>query len=500
MFMGLNINDQEIQQLGEVMTRALSAKPAQMLRDVSGNVGVTTGLGLTGISMESPAKLLAPRPTPLRNMIPRRTVGGVNTTYRQITDINTAKTWGSVPEAERNSVQQFDESEKTISFHSYGIDGLLTQEALFGGKSSINPSIDFNPQSTASLANLLEAMFLEELLILGGNSVALGAPATPTAAAVQPATATGSLTASTAYYFRVSALTEKGYYQGATGRVSSTNAPGETTPSSQLTVTTAAGGQPGDTSVKIEWAAKLGAVAYNVYAHSTTTVIYHSTVYVNNATINALTSSTHVVNTADLTDPAVDTLAGKTNTQFDGLISWLSKSANSYVHSLAGASLTGDNTTGVAELDDMFLDMWTNYKVSPDLIIVSGAQKRKFDRIILGSSTPGMNVYLTAGQTNITGGMTAGQVVNRYYANKVIPTLVHPNLPPGIILAPVFQLGEYYPGSNIANNFEMRLAFEYARTEFARVKRQDEFGTYAAGALAMFATFGGGILTEVGTA
>lgn len=503
MFNGLDLTDAQVSQLNDLLIRALSG-PAVTLdpklrRDVTGNSGVTVGLGLTGISLESPAKMLYPVPTPLRNMIPRQVQGGIDYSYRQITDINQAKTWGSVGEAKRNTRQKFTEANKTVSFRSYGMDNALTQEAQFGGQSSVNPSINFQPQAFATLACLQAAMIVEELIMLGGNLTALGAPATPTAWTVQPATGRGSLTASTTYHFKVSALTEKGYFQGATGRASA-NSPGETTCSADLSVTTAAGGSAGDTSVGIQWAAKTAAVAYNVYAYTSTTVRYVATVFTNKYEVKALGSSTNVANTTDMTDPTVDVdTDGDAVYQTDGMIALLANSTTGYNVSLDGAALTGDSTTGVAEIDTMLKDRWDNYKISPDLIIANSAHAKQIDKLVLGSAAPVMRVDLQAGASKITGGISVAQIKNRYYNDKIIPILVHPNIPPGLILAPCFNLGEYYPNANIANNFVQKLAFEYARLEFARTKRQDEFGVYASGALAFYAAFAGGILTNVAT-
>lgn len=48
----------------------------EILKDVTGNSGMTTAVGLVPYSLEAPALNLWPVVTPLRNAIPRKVIGG----------------------------------------------------------------------------------------------------------------------------------------------------------------------------------------------------------------------------------------------------------------------------------------------------------------------------------------------------------------------------------------------------------------------------------------
>lgn len=484
-FLG-GLDEAGLARLNKLTVEALNGPRQQVQRTVSNNTGVTTGLGLVGLPLAAPAQLLYPVPTPLRNMVTRRTVGGINFQVRQITGINTASLWPSVAEGIRNSVSKFNESDKTYTFKSFGKENLLTQEALFGGNSAITAGQNFDPRAFATLACLQDTMLGEELLDLGGNYTALGAPAGLAAAGTQAAASTGTLSTNTAYYFKVTALTLQGYAAGATGHASA-DALGESTDAGAVTVTTAVSGAGSD-SVSLTWTALPGAVAYNVYAYSTSGARYHSTVTVNKAVVKALGSSTNVPNSADKTGTATD---------YPGLIYQCSVGSG-YYKSADGAAFTSDSTQNVAELDAMFKSLWDSKKVSPDVLFVNSADAKAIDKIVLGSSAPVARINLQMGESSITGGISVGGVKNRYYGDKVIPVKVHPNLPAGTVLAPCFSLGEYYPQANVPQNIVKVLSFDYTRQDFAMVQRQEEFGVYAAGALVVYAPFACGVIANLG--
>lgn len=480
-FLG-GLNEEALARLNDLTVKALNGGPKPIQRTVSGNTGVTTGLGLVGLPLEAPAKLLYPVPTPLRNMVTRRTVGGINFQVRQITGINTDGLWPSVAEGTRNSVSKFSENDVTYTFKSFGKENLLTQEALFGGNSAITGGQNFDPRAFATLACLQDTMLGEELLMLGGNNTALGNVAGLAASATQPAASTGTLATATAHYVRVTALTLRGYLGGATGNGGS-DAIGETSAAAATTISTAASGAGSD-AIAIDWTAKPGAVAYNVYVYTTSGARYHSTVTTNHAVIKALGSSTNVVNTLDKT---------ATSTDFPGLI-YQSSVSSGYFKSLDDAAFTSDSTQNVKEIDDMLKSLWDSKKVSPDVIFANSADAKAIDKIVLGSSAPVARVDLQAGASSITGGISVGGIKNRYFGDKVIPIKVHPNLPPGTIIAPCFNLGEYYPQANIPQNIQMVLSFDYTRQDFAMVQRQEEFGVYASGALVVYAPFACGVI------
>lgn len=482
-------------------------------KDATNQIGVATPLGLLGVPLEVPAKLLYAVPTPLRNRLPRESVGGASITFRRLTAINSTNVWGSVAEATdsttgRNSRIAFNEANITYNFKTVEQESMLTPEALFGSNSRVTPGQDFQAEDVARLTLLHATMLAEEKMILGGNVTALGLVATPTVATpVGLTTGLGSLTASTGYFIRVSALTLQGYVGGSTGN-GGTDAKGETHATNEMSRTTAAGGSTGDKSINAVWAAVKGAVAYNVFFGTTTgnaNCKYVGTVFQNQVTILSTTTiaatynsgttaapdvhSNNVANTADQTANALD---------YDGLIAQCTKTAFApgYSVSLDGATLTSDSAAGVNEIDAAFKTFYDTYKIGPDEIWVNTTQKKKIDQIIAGSSAPVFRIDAAAGELNIKGSFGVRSIMNRYMG-KETPVTVHPFLPPGTILFVSYGLGPYYAASNVGDNIKIFLGWDYRSITFGLSKRAVEMGMDLNGALVVHANFALGSVFNV---
>ena len=487
------------------------AEAAQFAKDATNQIGVAIPLGLLGVPLEVPAKLLYPVPTPLRNRLPRETVGGNSITFRKITAINTQNVWGSVAEATdstsgRNSRIAYNEANITYNFKSIEAETMLTPEALFGGNSRVTPGQDFQAEDFARLSLLHATMLAEEKIILGGNVSALGLLATPVlGTAVGLATGLGSLTAATAYFIRISALTLQGYLRGSTGN-GGADAAGETHATNEMSRTTATGGSTGDKSINVQFTPIRGAVAYNVFVGTTTgnanckyvatvtssafTILSTTTIA---ATYNSGTTaapdvhSNNVANTADQTANTND---------YDGLVAQCTKSAfgpGYWLGAVEGATLTGDSTGGVNEYDVAFKAFYDLYKIGPDEVWVNTTQKKKTDQIAAGSSAPVYRIDVAAGDLNITGSLGVRSVMNRYMG-KETPVTVHPFLPAGTVLFVSYGLGPYYAAANVGDNVKIWLGWDYRAITFGLVKRAVEMGMDLNGALVVYGNFAlGGI-------
>lgn len=486
-------------------------KTGEIMKTVTNNLGVNTTMALAGIPLMVPAKMLYTVVSPLRNKFPRFVRGGLNFSYRQVTGINTKRVWPSVPEASgsvtgRNTRLSYNaEPLTTVNFKSLEMETILTREALFGGSSTLTPGQDFAPQEFATLS-LLQAMFMaEEDVIIGGNSADLGNVAGVAKASTQQATTVGGLTASTTYYIYVTPLTLQGLRSGAASG-DGTQAKGQAGTGSDSTgegtgaefaLATTAGGNAGDEAIDITWTDVPGAFAYNCYIGATTGIAnakYAGTAYTNSYSFQVAPGSLTGgrPNAADTTGNAYD---------FDGLVKLCATayagSYPPYFSNLNGAALTGDNTTGVAELDAANLYAFQNYKTGPSEWWTDPATKLKIDKIILGSSAPYWRLEAAQGDTRVTGGLSAGFQMNRYTGVKQ-PIYTHPNLPSGMIIGICEDLGPYYPNSNVGANVEMDLAWDYLKTDYSRDRRADQPGIDMSGALVTFAPFAHAILKGVG--
>ena len=485
---------------------------ARLRKDQTGYTGLFTGSGVVPYAMESPAMYLWPVVTILRNMLARNRKGGVGYHYKQITKLNAPTKLGFASEATtstdgRAGFVTFDEKEKSVTFKKVGADQVMSTEEELGSYTLVDGE-NFQAPQLAALLGLYGAMIAEERCILGGNQTALTAAAlgTPSLtystagepAITQPTTNTGSLTAATAYYTRVSALSYEGYVVSATGN-GGADARGETDATTQVTFTTAASGA-GNLAYTFGWAAVKGAVAYNVYVSlvNGSGWKYQKTVFKNRATIGlddngasqALITTGNTVNTADT--------SGNT-AAFDGFYT-LVPTQGSYDKNLGGAALTGDGTTGCNEFEAIFLSLFQNYQVGCSQILISPTDKFKLDKIMLAGTTGPVwrvNLQGTSPNSNIIGGITATGMLNRY-TQEIVDIVVHPYMAPGTILFCLDQLGKYYPAANVPACAEMALGWDYTRFDFPVPAMKKEWGTYLFGAPVLRVPFVFASLRSVG--
>lgn len=467
-------------------------------KDATNQIGMVTSLGLLGVPLEVPAKLIFPSPTLLINRIPRETVGGATVTIRKITAINSTNVWPSVAEASdsttgRNTRIARTEANVVFTFKSFEMEDMITPEAIFGSNSRVTPGQDFQAEDVARLTLLLSTKVAEEKMALGGNIAALGNVVGITKTGItQQATGVGTLVALTAYNIQVTALTLQGQLSASVGG-DAAGVLGETGAAAATVISTAAGAAPGDTTLNITWTAVRGAVAYNVYVLTGGAAKWQQTVYTNYAAINA-TGTGAVVNATDKTPNALD---------YDGLIAQSTKAAfgPGYYLSLpvtatGAATLTGDGTGGVNEFDVAFKDFFDLYKTGPGEIFVNTSQKKKIDQVSVGSSAPVYRIDATAGDLNIKGSLGVRSVMNRYTGSDV-PVTVHPFLPPGTILFTTYNLGPYYTQSNVGEVLKMFLGWDYRSVTFGMVKRAFEIGIDYSGVLACYAPFAQGAIQGV---
>ena len=75
---------------------------------------------------------------------------------------------------------------------------------------------------------------------------------------------------------------------------------------------------------------------------------------------------------------------------------------------------------------------------------------------------------------------------------------VHPDLPPGTILAYCERLPAWYQSNETPNVAEVLTRRDYYRVDWPVRTRRREFGVYTEEVLAIYASFGIGILTNIG--
>jgi hypothetical protein len=240
---------------------------------------------------------------------------------------------------------------------------------------------------------------------------------------------------------------------------------------------------------------------------------------VGSETLQAITTINSVLFTAPLTagqQPATAITADDSRNSayaFDGLLNVGFNPVNSaYVVSQptgvvgTGTPLTPSGRGSVIEIDNMFLTMWNTYRLSPSVLYVNAQEQKNITNKALTNASGPLLRYDTPADSKGPSpyNLTAGGVVRWYYnpfsvdGGTDIPVMVHPDMPPGTIMGYCEQLPAWYQSNEVPNVAEVLTRRDYYRIDWPLRTRRREFGVYCEEVLAVYATFGVGILTNIG--
>lgn len=472
---------------------------------------VTVATGLSAYDLQAPAKNLYPVITPLRNSLPRvqRAAPGDAARWRTISSIMGSgfDAMGWVPEGQRTASMSYQAALQVAPYMTLGEEDTVTFEAEAAAQGF--EDID----ATATLRLLQKTMRKEEAGLLGGNaSLALGTPAAPSLSA----SGTGATLPAATYSVIVVALSFEGYRNSS---VSGGLATVKTITGNDGATYTLNGGSS-MRSANATQAVTLGqtlfatvpivngAVAYAWFVGAAGSETLQAITTINSLAISApLLAGQQAASaiTADCSRNA--TLA------FDGLLTTgFNPANNAYVQTLStgvagtGSFLTSSGRGSVIELDNMLLQMWTNYRLSPTVLYVNAQEQKNITNKCLTNASGPLIRYNVAADQDVGGpyGVSASGVVRWYYnpfsvdGGFDIPIKVHPDMPPGTILAYCERLPVWYQSNETPNVAEVLTRRDYYRVDWPVRTRRREFGVYAEEVLAVYAPFGVGVLTNIG--
>jgi hypothetical protein len=138
---------------------------------------------------------------------------------------------------------------------------------------------------------------------------------------------------------------------------------------------------------------------------------------------------------------------------------------SAYVQALAsgpagtGTFMTPSGRGSVIEIDNMLVQMWNTYRLSPTVIYVNAQEQKNITNKCLTNASGPLIRYNVAADGDNGGpyGVSASGVVRWYYnpfsvdAGFDIPVKVHPDLPPGTILAYCERLPVWYQSNQTPN-------------------------------------------------
>jgi hypothetical protein len=471
--------------------------------------GVTIASGLVAYDLQAPAKNIYPIITPLRNKLPRiqRRNPGDAAHWKQVSALNGSgwDSMGWVPEGQRSGTMSYTTANKTATYVTLGEEDYLTFEAEAAAEG-------FEDENTMVTLRLLQKMMRkEEIGLLAGNAggVQLGTPGTVSTSA----SGSGGTLPATTYYVKAVALTLEGFKNsslttgvattktitGADGKTFVLNG-GSSNASAEANQAVSAGNTLFCSLSSIQ-----GAVAYAWFAGTASGA----------ETLQAITTINSVSFSAPLTAGRQTVTAitadnsSNPNLAFDGLLTQTMNPSNlGYVNYLptgtagTGTTLTSSGKGSVVEIDNMLQSMWDNYRISPTVLYVSSQELKNITTKCLSNSSAPLlryDVPAAGGSYSLTAGGTIEFYFNPFSVDggTKMPIKIHPDLPSGTLMAHTETLPEWYQNNEIPNVAEVLTRRDYHRMDWPPRTRSREYGVYAEEVLAVYATFGLGVIGNI---
>jgi hypothetical protein len=153
------------------------------------------------------------------------------------------------------------------------------------------------------------------------------------------------------------------------------------------------------------------------------------------------------------------------------------------------------------EIDAMLLAMWNNSRISPTVIYVNAQEQKNITAKCLTNASGPLVRYNVDANGAKPYDFAANGVVRWYYnpmTGTEIPISVHPDLPPGTLLAYAETLPVWYQSNETPNVAEVLTRRDYYRVDWPLRTRRREYGVYSEETLAVYAPFAVGVLTNIG--
>lgn len=464
---------------------------ADIVKDLTLTSPISTGL--VAFDLEAPAKLLTPRPTPLRNKIVRKSgtgtahrikvisgftgtgTGGVGVQYPGISD-STTTTFGSINYL-RGPKISYAGYDKSFTYKQFSLSDAVPFSAQFQGAGYQ----DLRQLSQTS--TLYASMLMEERMLLTSRGATAdgfsGALSAPTFALTSPV-ASGSQTAlaATTYYVNVTA------YAGDFGQ-------------SVLGTEASTAVASGDV-LQIDITPVSGALGYNIYVGTATgaaNLKLQGRASGTRFVVQGAASTITVGDTAPFTTTGVaaSTVTADTSsysTGYDGILPNI----------FAGGTVNAINSTFStsnpgSEFQSVFASMYNNVKADPDEVLLNGADRKQLSDAIKSGSTA--NYRLTINQDEI-GGATYGSVVTglqNEVTGKAVNLTVHPWLPQGV--APVLSYTLPIPDTQVSDVWAVVNTQDYMGIEWPVTQFAYETSTYWNGTFVCYAPAWNGVVSGI---
>jgi hypothetical protein len=478
---------------GDAMNGLNTALAAQRvaMQDIQKEITLTSPLSTSfaAFDLEAPAKLLTPRPTPLRNRIPRKKGVGTSHRVKRILGYTGTGTggqgqiWPGITENTQNNFAgggstplelirgpqiSYTADDLILPYNSYSLSDQVSFDANFSGMGYQDL------RQLSSTSTLYATMLMEERMMLmargtaSGYAGALSAPsyvvASPVAAVGQTAIAAGT------YFINVTA--DAGI---------SANGFGESILATEGTHVVASG----DVLTITVSTPVTGALGYNIYVGTTTgaaNLTYQGTLKgtgtftIQGAGTQGLTGNNAPLTTtgAAASRASADTSAYATG--YDGILATVLGPNTGFNNAINSAFSTSN--PGV-EFQTAFAAMYQNVKADPDVVLINGNDRKQLSDAIKNGSTANYRLVINQpGESGTTYGSIVTGLQNEV-TGKAVDIMVHPWLNSGV--APILSFTLPIPDTQVSDVWANFLVQDYMGVQWPVTQFTYDFSTYFRG-------------------
>jgi hypothetical protein len=487
--------------LASLQTALASQRGA--MGDINKEITLTNPLGTSfaAFDLEAPAKMLTPRPTPLRNKIPRKKGIGTSRRVKRITAYTGTGTgvgnlWPGITETTQNNFApgaatpfqlergpqiSYIADDLVLPYNSYSLSDQVSFDANFSGMGYQDL------RQLSSTSTLYATMLMEERMMLFARGTAspysglLAAPGALTNTPRAAATGETAITGMTGGKVYVTATANAGAF-GQSGFVALSTA-----------VTVGAG-----EVVEVTIPAVAGAVGYNVYvgtgssAPADAAVFFDGTTATNKFVIQGALPTTGATVASVAAQQAAGSNLSAYATGYDGILPTVLGPNSGFNNKINAAFSTGN--PGV-EYQTVFYNLYNNVKADPDEILINGADRKQLSDAIKNGSTANYRLNLTQTETgDYVGGATIG-ALNNEITGKMVPITVHPWLTQGV--SPVMSYTLPIPDTEVSDVWAAINVQDYMGIQWPVVQFTYDFSTYFRGTFFCYAPAWNGAVSGI---
>jgi hypothetical protein len=476
---------------GDAMNGLNTALAAQRvaMQDIQKEITLTSPLSTSfaAFDLEAPAKLLTPRPTPLRNRIPRKKGVGTSHRVKRILGYTGTGTggqgqiWPGITESTQNNFAgggstplelirgpqiSYTADDLILPYNSYSLSDQVSFDANFSGMGYQDL------RQLSSTSTLYATMLMEERMMLmargtaSGYSGALAAPSFTLASPV----ATSGQTALAANTYYVNLTSDAGI---------SVNGFGESILTAQQSTAVASG----DVLTITVATAVTGALGYNIYVGTASgTVLYQGTLKgtgtftIQGAGTSGLTGNNAAYSTTGANASRAVTDTSAYSTGYDGILPTV-LGPNSGFNNAINSTFSTSNP-GV-EFQTAFAAMYQNVKADPDVVLINGNDRKQLSDAIKNGSTANYRLVINQpGESGTTYGSIVTGLQNEV-TGKAVDIMVHPWLNSGV--APILSFTLPIPDTQVSDVWANFLVQDYMGVQWPVTQFTYDFSTYFRG-------------------